>query len=66
MRDSLLPVTMKGSLLVLLYLIGSVCCAVDYRTSELYRALNITCYGDDELKRIDTLAANPAKVRDMN
>ena len=57
---------MKGSFLILLYLIGSVCCAVGYRTSELYRALNITCYGEDQLKRMCASTATPAKVGHAN
>ena len=46
-------VTMKVNSLLLLCLIGNICCSSSYRISEeFYRALNITCYGEDELKRI--------------
>ena len=53
---------MKGSVIILLCLIGSFCCVVGYRTSELYDALNITCFREDELKRMCTSTATQAKV----
>jgi len=52
---------MKGVLLILLCLISNVYCSSGYRTSELYRALNITCYGEDKLKKMCD-AATPSLV----
>jgi len=47
---------MKGVLLVLLYLFSNVYCSSGDRTSELYRALNITCHGEDKLKKMCDVA----------
>ena len=54
--------TMKGFLLILLCVIGNFCFTAGYRTSELYHALNITCYGEDELNKICTSTAAAPKV----
>ena len=63
MRNLNIVTKMKGSVIILLCLFGNFYCAVGYRTSELYDALNITCYGEDELKKICTSTATPTKVR---
>ena len=62
MRDLSIVTTMKASVIILLCLIGNFYCAVGYRTSELYDALNITCCGEEELKKICTSTVTPTKV----
>ena len=57
---------MKGNILIVLCLIGVV-----YGTSasQLYSALNISCYGEDEMKKIcdstTTAMESPTKVRHL-
>ena len=60
-REEAMTRVMKGSL-VLLCLIGNIYCSSGYRISELYRVLNITCYGEGELTKIcDTPAPSTEK-----
>ena len=47
---------------LLLFFCGMIYCTSGYKTDELYRELNISCYEKDELKKMCDAKANSTAV----